>query len=217
MKYIFDLDGTLYPWKTGLANSYIKMYAEVFDVSLESAEAEISSFWKKYGSSFGGMKLEGQHALSDVHRAAQEFHKYVDYSNILSFCPETKKLFSELKGTKIVHSNAPCSHVDRCLEILEITDKVNTKLGVDSLDFFSKPSPQSFEKVLALTRWNAEDVIFVEDKLINLEGAKKMGFKTVHIGWGENEYDDSHSHYVDRTYPTIIEFLEAEITKEPSL
>lgn len=107
--------------------------------------------------------------------------------------PSLRKTLSSINAKKIIYTNNNSKLAKNILETLGVLDLFEEVIGIDTLDYFSKPYKKSFRKMLDLTNITNSDVpstYFVEDTLENLLVAKELGIKTVLISKQASEKID---------------------------
>mgnify|MGYP002412381718 CR=1 FL=1 len=131
---------------------------------------------KKYGTTLIGlMELYGidkQHYLDYVHD--------LNLPDFLSKDDGVIETLNSLPQRKVVFSNADSGHVNRVLELLEITRFFDCIIDVEVLMPNVKPQPEAFQKALnaaGLSSWDG--CVFVDDYLPNVQAAQKLGIFSI--------------------------------------
>jgi len=78
-----------------------------------------------------------------------------------------------------------------------------------------KPSPEIFRHLLRQAQWTAEDCIFVDDRVTNLDGAREVGFKTVQF-LSVGEYPSNHVGVANFAELTNLMLASRKQTSDPS-
>ena len=188
MKYIFDMDGTLYSLGGTYLTSplFIEIHSRIDSfiqkqLGLNSTEVSLEKerLMNIYGEHLS-IALEKEHGIDrmlffntlwDV-----EVEKFVPKN------PALKELFSRLNGNVAILTNAPRIWADKVLKHLEIFDLVNPLIFTGEGDV-RKPNPQQFIQVCQALDVEAKNVCSIGDQEeSDIIPAKKLGMKTVIVG-----------------------------------
>jgi putative hydrolase of the HAD superfamily len=98
--------------------------------------------------------------------------------------PETRNWLSGLKARGYgiyLLSNYPKSMFElHAKESFNFMDLIDGKI-VSAFEQLMKPQPEIYELLLRRYGLNAQECVFLDDRPVNLEAAKKLGFYTIHV------------------------------------
>ena len=208
--WIFDLDNTLYSADSGIFQQVHKLMGEFVakNLNMELAEAKKlqAKYYKQHGTTLRGMMdnhgVDPDHFLAEVHR--------LDYSIV----GPNHKLNIELKkleGRKIIYTNANMQHAIDVLERIELSNFFDEIYDIKIANYIPKPEIAPYEQLIKQFNIQTESAAMFDDIAKNLVPAKKVGFTSVWIDAGyENFSDDikSSKQYLDFETTNITEFLE---------
>ena len=144
----------------------------------------------------------------DPDQFLSEVHK-LDYSIIRP----NEKLNIELekiKGRKIIYTNANLEHANNVLDKLELTHMFKEIFDIKNANYIPKPEITPYDKIIKNFEIEPSSAIMFDDIAKNLVPAKKVGFTSVWIDAGyENFSDDikSSKKYLDYETKDISNFL----------
>ena len=147
--------------------------------------------------------VEPDQFLSEVHR--------LDYS-IVGPNPQLNKELEKLNGRKIIYTNANMEHALNVLDRLELSNFFDEIYDIKMANYIPKPDIAPYEQIIEQFEINAQSSAMFDDIAKNLVPAKKVGFTSVWIDAGyENFSDDikSSKSYLDYETTNITEFLES--------
>tara|TARA_B100000029_G_scaffold346934_1_gene339287 strand:- start:307 stop:984 length:678 start_codon:yes stop_codon:yes gene_type:complete len=213
--WIFDLDNTLYSADSGifqqvhqLMGEFIKNYLKV---DLKEAKKIQSKYYKEHGTTLKGLMdnygVDPDHFLAEVHK--------LDYSIVSS----NEKLNIQLKkliGRKIIYTNANLQHTLDVLERIGLTNFFDEIFDIKMANYIPKPEIKPYQQIIEKYDLNPNSSAMFDDIAKNLVPAKKVGFTSVWINAGyENFSDDikSSKKYLDYTTTDLHIFLE-KVNKE---
>jgi putative hydrolase of the HAD superfamily len=151
--------------------------------------------------------VDPDHFLAEVHR--------LDYSIV----GPNHKLNIELKkleGRKIIYTNANMQHALDVLERIELSNFFDEIYDIKMANYIPKPDRAPYDHIIKQYDINSESSAMFDDIAKNLVPAKKVGFTSVWIDAGyENFSDDikASKDYLDYQTTNIAEFLES-VNKE---
>ena len=176
---IFDLDNTLYPRSAGLlqeVNRRISLWLhQEKRLPLEDADALRQTYFRRYGTTLGGLVAEGG---SDVD-AYLSFAHDIPVERYLQPNPALAAMLSSIPLHRLVFTNAPAEYGWRVLRSLGVATQFELVVGIREVGLHSKPNPLAYERLLALVDAPARSCIMVEDRAINLLPARRLGMATV--------------------------------------
>jgi putative hydrolase of the HAD superfamily len=90
-------------------------------------------------------------------------------------------MLQNLKGRKVIFTNAPRGYALRVLDLLGIGDCFELVFSVESTKFHAKPSVRGFQILLKILKAKPCDCIMLEDNLPALMTAKRLGMRTIWV------------------------------------
>jgi len=203
--WIFDLDDTLYPRRSGL---YEQMLARVIEliqttvgVDAEQAGRLHADYYDRYGTSMVGLSrhhgIPPQRFLDFVHQ--------VDLA-VIGNGDHLRSPLAALPGRRIVFTNGSRHHTQRVLEQLELTDLFSAICDIEACEFIGKPSRAAYETLLRQHDIEPARAMMFDDRAVNLQIASELGLKTVLVdplNWNGSEP------YVDAATDDLASFLSA--------
>ena len=213
--WIFDLDNTLYSADSGIfqqVHDLMGKYVSSFlNISIDEAKKIQRAYYKEHGTTLRGMMdnhgVDPDDFLSEVHK--------LDYSIV----GPNKKLNEELKklkGHKIIYTNANMQHVFSVLDRIELSDFFDEIYDIKLANYIPKPEIAPYKEIIEKYDLNPSSSAMFDDIAKNLVPAKKVGFTSVWIDAGyENFSDDikSSEKFLDYTTTDLHLFLE-KVNKE---
>jgi len=208
--WIFDLDNTLYSADSGIFQQVGELMGKFVSkhLNIEIDEAKIiqKKYYKQHGTTLRGMMnnhgVDPDDFLSAVHK--------LDYS-IVGPNHKLNEELKRLKGRKIIYTNANMQHAVEVLERIELTNFFDEIFDIKMANYIPKPEIAPYEQIIDQFNINVESASMFDDIAKNLVAAKKVGFTSVWIDAGyENFMDDiqSSKKYLDYETTNIVEFLE---------
>jgi len=207
--WIFDLDNTLYSADSGIFQQVHALMGEFISKNLnidikESKELQ-KKYYKQHGTTLRGLmdnhNIDPDHFLSEVHN--------LDYS-IVGPNKELNKELEKLEGRKIIYTNANLQHAENVLEKLGLTHMFKEIFDIKSANYIPKPEILPYQKIITDFNIDSSRAAMFDDIAKNLVPAKKVGFASVWIDAGyENFSDDiaSSKKYLDYETKDISKFL----------
>jgi putative hydrolase of the HAD superfamily len=135
-------------------------------------------YWQRYGTTLCG--LMRHHAIDPQH-FLWHTHQFPDLARMIVIEQGLKAMLHRLPGRKILFSNAPFHYAQAVIEIAGVSACFDAIYAVESLRFQSKPAPGGFRHLLHAERLDPHRCIMVEDSVLNLKTAKRLGMKTVWV------------------------------------
>ena len=146
--------------------------------------------------------VDPDHFLAEVHR--------LDYS-IVGPNKELNIELKKLEGRKIIYTNANMQHTIDVLERIELSNFFDDIYDIKMANYIPKPEMAPYEQLIKQFNIDAKSAAMFDDIAKNLVPAKKVGFKSVWIDAGyENFSDDikASKSYLDHETTNITKFLE---------
>ena len=207
--WIFDLDNTLYSADSGIFQQVHKLMGkfivEHLNVNINEAKNIQRKYYKKHGTTLRG--LMDHHGI-DPDSFLEEVHN-LDYS-IVSPNLKLAKNLENLNGKKIIFTNANKKHADIILDKLQITNLFEGIFDIKMANYIPKPEIQTYEKLIETYNINPNKTIMFDDIAKNLVPASKIGFTTVWIDVGHENFSDdiaSSKKYLDHQTKDLSNWL----------
>jgi putative hydrolase of the HAD superfamily len=207
--WIFDLDNTLYSADSGIfqqVHSLMgKFVSEHLDINIVEAKKLQSKYYKQHGTTLRGMMdnhgVEPDHFLSEVHN--------LDYS-IVRPDKNLNKELEMLEGRKIIYTNANRQHAIDVLERLELSHMFTEIFDIKKANYIPKPEITPYKQIIKEFEIDKTSAIMFDDIAKNLVPAKNVGFTSVWIDAGYENFSDDISNskkYLDYETKDISNFL----------
>lgn len=182
LTWVFDLDNTLhdatphiFPHISRSMTAYLKEHLQLDE---EQAGALRVHYWKTYGATLLG--LMRHHGTDPTHFLLQT-HQFPDLARMVIAEGGLRQALRRLQGRKILFSNAPEHYAKAVLDVLRIADLFDGLYCVEHTRYQPKPSIGAFRLLLARERLDPKRTVLVEDTLINLRAARRLGMKTIWV------------------------------------
>ncbi len=189
--WLFDLDNTLHnatPHIFPHINRSMRQYIEQhLNVDKQEASRIRQDYWMRYGATLLGLV---RHHGTDPDHFLQATHQFPDLRRMVVFERPIIHALRRLPGRKIIFSNAPRHYAEAILDITGLGACFDAVYSVENLRYQPKPMLAGFRALLGAERLDPSRCIMVEDSLVNLVAAKKLGMKTV---WVSTSYRRSPS------------------------
>jgi len=207
--WIFDLDNTLYSADSGIFQQVHKLMGkfivEHLSVNINEAIIIQRKYYKKHGTTLRGLmdhhEIDPDFFLNEVHN--------LDYS-IVSPNLKLAKNLENLNGKKFIFTNANKKHADIILGKLQITNLFEGIFDIKMANYIPKPEIQTYEKLIETYNINPNKTIMFDDIAKNLVPASKIGFTTVWIDVGHENFSDdiaSSKKYLDHQTKDLSNWL----------
>jgi putative hydrolase of the HAD superfamily len=201
--WLFDLDNTLYPLRSGLAvlvsDRITDFVADLTGLPREEARDLQKRYLAEHGITLGG--LMAHHGVDP-----QVYHDYLNEAplDVLAPDPALKAALARLPGRRIVFTNADAVHADRVLAKLELADLFADVFHIGHAGYAPKPSLEAYVRLTAAHAVEPASAAFFEDTLRNLAPAAALGMTTVLVGEGAEACD---ADFVHHRAPDLASFL----------
>lgn len=214
--WICDLDNTLYdPAHTIMDQvreriaAYVRDYFRVDEAESHRIRYE---YWKKYGTTLGGMMAEHQ---VDPH-AYLDFVHDVDMTP-LAHCDRLYAGLAALPGRRLIFTNADAPYAERVLTARGLDDLFEGMFDIHAMVHRPKPAPESYAALCEAFGIAPERALFIEDSVHNLEPAKALGMTTVWVNHeADTESGGPRPDYVDHEITDLAAWLVALNEREPA-
>ena len=208
--WIFDLDNTLYSADSGIFQQVHELMGKFvsshLSINIDEAKQIQKKYYKQHGTTLRGMMdnhgVDPDHFLTEVHK--------LDYSIVGPNYKLNEELI-KLKGRKIIYTNANMQHALDVLERLELSNFFDDIYDIKMANYIPKPEIAPYEQLIEQFNIDNKSAAMFDDIAKNLVPAKKVGFTSVWIDAGyENFSDDikASKKYLDHETTNIAEFLE---------
>ena len=187
--WVFDLDNTLYSADSGIFQQVSelmgKFVSKHLNIDIKEAKKIQRKYYKKHGTTLRGMMdnhgVDPDTFLNEVHQ--------LDYSIVEPNYKLNEEL-SKIKGKKIIYTNANQKHTDEVLMRLELTNMFDNVFDIKMANYIPKPDIEPYKKLIETYNINPQRTIMFDDIARNLVPASKIGFTTVWINVGLENFSD---------------------------
>ena len=187
--WIFDLDNTLYSADSGIFQQVHVLMGEFVSkhLKIDINEAKIiqKKYYKEHGTTLRGLmdnhNVDPDEFLKEVHA--------LDYSIV----NPDEKLNAELKklsGRKIIYTNANLQHANDILKRLNLTNAFDEIFDIKMADYIPKPELKPYKLIINKYELEPKKTIMFDDIAKNLVPAKNVGFTSVWIDAGYENFSD---------------------------
>ena len=200
---IFDLDNTLYPASSRLADEMHRrmtsFVAQYLKISLSQAEIIRKAGFTRHGTTMRWLQVE-----QGMQNPA-EFLEYVHPVNLDEFlvpAPELRPFIESIPLPKVILTNAPHNHAQRILKFYGIEDCFGEIFDLEANNYVGKPNRSVYEKCLSVMACPAQEAIFIDDIPAYLETFDMIGGHCILVDEkSQNEIIKWHS------IPTILDLI----------
>jgi putative hydrolase of the HAD superfamily len=205
--WLFDLDLTLYAPEHNIMeqvrNRIAAFVEDYFKVSEDESHAIRHAYWRKYGTTLGGLMAEHDVAPEGY----LDFVHDVDLS-LLQPCAKLRDGIEALPGRKLIFTNADAPYAQRVLAKRGLDGVFEGLFDIHQMEHRPKPEPESYTKMCAAFGIDPAATIFFEDSAHNLEPAKAMGMTTAWVNHGsEAETVHERPDFVDHEIHNLADWL----------
>ena len=208
--WIFDLDNTLYSADSGIFQQVHdlmgKFVSNHLNIGINEAKKIQKKYYKEHGTTLKGLMdnhgVEPDYFLAEVHK--------LDYS-IVNSNKNLNNELNKLSGKKIIYTNANMQHTLDVLERIELSNFFDEIFDIKMANYLPKPEITPYEEIIKKYDLNPNSSAMFDDIAKNLVPAKKVGFTSIWIDAGyENFSDDikSSKKFLDYSTTDLHLFLE---------
>lgn len=177
---ILDLDETLYPRRTGLMDEIgrriILYITSRLGLSPDEAMELRRRFNLQYGTALRGLQIEYSINPADY----LDFVHDIPLEAFLAPDPALDRMLSHIPLRKVIFTNADAAHARRVMERLGVARHFASIVDIYAVDFYCKPNPEAYRRLLDILGMPGRSCILVEDLSRNLRPARELfGFTTV--------------------------------------
>jgi putative hydrolase of the HAD superfamily len=213
--WIFDLDNTLYSADSGIFQQVhtlmSKFVSAHLNIDIKKATELQRKYYRQHGTTLRGLmdnhNVDPDHFLSEVHQ--------LDYSIVGPNFKLNREL-KKLKGRKIIYTNANRQHANDILIRLELTNVFDEIFDIKTANYIPKPEASPYEQIISDFNIDPITTIMFDDIAKNLVPAKNVGFASVWIDVGYENFSDDiakSKKYLDYETKDLSLFLD-EVNKE---
>ena len=213
--WIFDLDNTLYSADSGIFQQVhtlmSKFVSAHLNIDIKKAKELQRKYYRQHGTTLRGLmdnhNVDPDHFLSEVHQ--------LDYSIVGPNFKLNREL-KKLKGRKIIYTNANRQHANDILIRLELTNVFDEIFDIKTANYIPKPEASPYEQIISEFNIDPITTIMFDDIAKNLVPAKNIGFASVWIDVGYENFSDDiakSKKYLDYETKDLSLFLD-EVNKE---
>ena len=208
--WIFDLDNTLYSADSGIFQQVHELMGKFvsnhLNIGINEAKKIQKKYYKEHGTTLRGLMdnhgVEPDYFLAEVHK--------LDYS-IVNSNKNLNNELNKLSGKKIIYTNANMQHTLDVLERIELSNFFDEIFDIKMANYVPKPEITPYEEIIKKYDLNPNSSAMFDDIAKNLVPAKKVGFTSIWIDAGyENFSDDikSSKKFLDYSTTDLHLFLE---------
>ena len=187
--WVFDLDNTLYSADSGIFQQVSelmgKFVSKYLNIDIKEAKKIQRKYYKKHGTTLRGMMdnhgVDPDTFLNEVHQ--------LDYS-IVEPDQKLNEELDKLRGKKIIYTNANLQHVNQVLSRLELTNMFDDIFDIKMADYIPKPELDPYKQIIDKFNINPSCAAMFDDIAKNLVPAKNLGFTSVWINAGHENFSD---------------------------
>ena len=212
--WIFDLDNTLYSADSGIFQQVhtlmSKFVSTHLNIDIKKATELQRKYYRQHGTTLRGLmdnhNVDPDHFLSEVHQ--------LDYSIVGPNFKLNREL-KKLKGRKIIYTNANRQHANDILIRLELTNVFDEIFDIKTANYIPKPEASPYEQIISDFNIDPITTIMFDDIAKNLVPAKNVGFASVWIDVGYENFSDDiakSKKYLDYETKDLSLFLD-EVNK----
>ena len=200
---LIDLDNTIYS-ETEEIFSQIDLKMKSFistnlNINTEKAYAIQKKYFLKYGTTLRGLMLN--HNIQPSY-----FLKYVHNIDLnpIKKNLELKSEMKKLKGRKIIFTNGTTEHATNVLKKVGVFEEVDDIFDIKDADYIPKPNLLPYKKVVNKFKIIPHNTVMIDDIKANLETAKQLGIKTIHV---TKQTSDSIKNNIDYEFSDIVSII----------
>jgi len=189
--WLFDLDNTLhdashaiFPAISANMNTYIARVLGdgITPASQEAVNAARLGYWKRYGATLLGMIRHHQVDAADFLR---ETHDLKALQDMVRWERGLSRVLKRLPGRKILLTNAPTAYSTEVLRHIGLQRHFAHHIAIEDMHVHRqlrpKPSTLMLRRLLRKHRLAPQRCVLVEDTLVNLKHAKRVGVRTAWV------------------------------------
>lgn len=182
LTWIFDLDNTLhdasphiFPHINRSMTAYLREHLALDEAA---ANATRTHYWQKYGATLLGLI---RHHGTDPNHFLRETHQFPDLDRMVVSDRAELAAVRRLRGRKLLYTNSPLHYALAVLDVLRIGGLFEAVYAVEQVRFQPKPMLGGFRLLLQKERLRPAETVMVDDSLVNLRAARRLGMRTVWV------------------------------------
>jgi putative hydrolase of the HAD superfamily len=190
---IFDLDNTLYPASSSLADEMhhrMSVYvAQYLDIPMDQASELRKLGYENHGTTLRWLQLE--QGLTD----AEDFLEFVHPAEIENYLSPDPRLAPFMRGLdipKAILTNGPRVHARRILDFYGISDCFVYVSDLQANNYVGKPHKPAYENCLSGLGILASEALFIDDLPKYLETFREMGGNCILVDENNDKQHDSY-------------------------
>ncbi len=181
--WLIDLDNTIYREESNLMPTIDKRIEYYLSYkcrcSLVEAQKIRSELLDEYGNTFMG-------AVEEKIINTSELPEFINFTH--SFVPSDKiipnktvvNIVKKAKGKKYIFSNSTSFYISRILKSMNLEDKFDGVVDINSLGYTFKPRLEAFDFIIKMLSLNPEKSVLIDDSISNLKTAEKVRMNTLY-------------------------------------
>ncbi len=182
LTWIFDLDNTLHDATPHIMPHINRSMTEYVQRTLALGAAEAGAlreqYWRRYGATLLGLM---RHHGTDPHHFLWHTHQFTVLERMVVADRAALHALRKLPGRKLVFSNAPAHYAHAVLDLLGLAGFFDAVYTIEHTDYRPKPDPAGFRLLLRAEGVVPERAVMVDDMLVNLRAARRLGMATVWV------------------------------------
>jgi putative hydrolase of the HAD superfamily len=176
---VFDLDSTLYGDECGVWQAVRARIESYMAERLSIPASEIPVLRQEYLSKYG-TTMRGLHLHYQIDREDFMFYVHdIPIDTMIGANSALAEMLAQLPQRKWILTNSTLAHSRRVLDALGVSDQFVGILDSKSLGYRSKPDAAVYSLALQTIGQDAAQSLFIDDQVVNLEPAKRLGAGTV--------------------------------------
>lgn len=193
---VFDLDNTLYPYRSGLY-TYINQRMNAFiqkrlGLSYEEVDQIRSGYIRQYGTTQQGLAEE--YGIS-----SEEFLCYAHDIEVEKYLQRSFLFREALRGIsqpKYLFTNSPIHYATRILKHLQIDDLFEGFISIETLRYIGKPNRSAFEILCKHIPSEYHEIKFLDDEPKNIEMGKQFGLIGIPVNGRDIPPHEYYDHFL---------------------
>jgi putative hydrolase of the HAD superfamily len=182
LTWIFDLDNTLHDATPHIMPHINRSMTEYVQRSLALAEPEAAAlrvqYWRRYGATLLGLM---RHHDTDPHHFLWHTHQFAELRRMVVVDRAALQAVRRLPGRKLVFSNAPAHYAYAVLDLIGLAGFFDAVYTIEHTRYRPKPDLAGFRLLLRAEKVIAARAVMVDDMLVNLRAARRLGMATVWV------------------------------------
>ncbi len=179
----FDLDGTLYDDSSGLWELLLDRIHLFMREEVGIREKDIDGLRQEYLATYG-TTLRGLHIHYQVDpQVYLEYVHQIPVEERIKPNPALEGMLQQLPQAKWIWTNASAGHAERVLKALGVRGYFRGIIDIQAMKYLNKPHMAAYTVALETAgQLEVGKCLFVDDRIVNLEPADKLGGTTAWVG-----------------------------------